>query len=379
MESLPTELLLEITDQLDGSTVSKLARCSRLLHQRVNPLVYRRDVKTGDPNAPFWGAENNLVGTLRHARASGASLHRARFASMPWYEIWDRYPRNRGRQQLRKLRRENRGAQGKALTAEELERRDEDRVRAEFARAEAGGASGSSSTTANDHHHNNGNYIAEFGARQHCQPRERTWKTADPRTFFWWHPLDLAAAMGHTDAVRYLVGVVGAEAAMGSTSRGVCRSLGMCKSRGRRRNLDGPPGRGAAGFGWMIHFAAELAGCAEHVETYREIYRAAHQGSAPDHRFLRLGWEGEGERRDGFAEVKGGGAAVGRQRAARKQRKYYEADHSGRYERRRDREKREEGNQPSAKLDLRGGLSLATRNLRRLGSSFCFIEAGPQA
>jgi hypothetical protein len=273
METLPAELLLMITDRLNDSTVSKLARCSRLLHQRVNPLVYRRDVNTGDPNAPFWGAEKNLVGTLRHARAAGAPLHRVRFASMPWYEIWDRYPRNRSSQQLRKLRRENLGAKGKALTAEELERRDEDRVRAEFATAEAGGASGFS-TAADDQR--NGNYTADFRARRHYPPREVTWKTAEPRTFFWWHPLDLAAVLGHTDAVRYLVGVVGEEAAMGSTSRGLCRSLGMCKSRGRRRSLDGPPGRGALGFGWMIHFAGELTECVGHVETHSEMYRTAH-------------------------------------------------------------------------------------------------------
>jgi len=301
METLPTELLLNITDRLDSSTVSKLARCSRLLHQRANPLVYVRDADTGDPNAPFWGAEKNLVGTLRHARAAGAPVHRVRFASMPWYEIWDRYPRNRGRQQLRKLRRENLGAKGKALTAEELERRDEDRVRAEFARAEADGASGFA-TVADDQR--NGNYTVDVRERQHYQPRRQTWKTAEPRTFFWWHPLDLAAALGHTDAVRYLVGVVGKEAAMSSTSRGLCRSLGTCKSRGRRRNLDGPPGRGALGFGWMIHFAGELAECMGYVET---------------HSFLRPEWEGQGESRDGFVEELGLGASEGHQKAGREQ------------------------------------------------------------
>ncbi|KAK0725520.1 hypothetical protein B0H67DRAFT_570751 [Lasiosphaeris hirsuta] len=159
---LPTELVLEIPQHLDAlSDLAALARTCRSFYQALNQVLYRRDVESGDPVSPFWGAEKGVVNTLHHANVAGADLSRWRQSSQPWSDM---LPSNHAHPQT--------------------EVPPADRLGASF--LERGG----------DHH-----------VPQAAQ--------------YWWHPLDVAALFGHAQAVRYLASA-GVDVAS-STSRGLCK------------------------------------------------------------------------------------------------------------------------------------------------------------
>ena len=84
MDTLPEELLLEICVHLQlPPELAALALVSRRFYRIANPILYKRDVASGAPSAPFWAAENNQLGTLQHAREAGADLHECRLFDRP--------------------------------------------------------------------------------------------------------------------------------------------------------------------------------------------------------------------------------------------------------------------------------------------------------
>jgi ankyrin repeat protein len=74
--NLPMEILLSITDYLDDSGMSALARTNKGVHSLLNELLYRRDITHSNrfrSRSLTWAAEKGVVGTIQ--RAVHASRH----------------------------------------------------------------------------------------------------------------------------------------------------------------------------------------------------------------------------------------------------------------------------------------------------------------
>ncbi|KAK0713300.1 hypothetical protein B0T26DRAFT_781929 [Lasiosphaeria miniovina] len=84
--TLPAEIILELPQHLESiHDLAALARTSARLHSLLNAELYRRDVASGLPVAPYWAAETGQLATIRHSHAAGARLDR------PWYSHRPRY------------------------------------------------------------------------------------------------------------------------------------------------------------------------------------------------------------------------------------------------------------------------------------------------
>ncbi|KAK1760209.1 hypothetical protein QBC47DRAFT_427216 [Echria macrotheca] len=253
MESLPTELILEIPHHLpdDLADLAALTRTSRHFYRILNPVLYKRDVQSGAPRAPFWAAETGSVGTLRHARAAGADLDETRLFSKPRGHMSDPYG-------IDGLTLASRGAGAGAARQTARKRRNS---------AGAVGAVGVGAAVA---------FLDWAGD-------VRTVAAAAPR--FWWHPVDLAAYFGHGGVVEYLASEVGVSMSL-SRSRGLCEfncRPGLSEAFGSE-GLLGMEGvsqvvRGVAEvpvrpqLNWAIHSPAQLARCAGHRELAVLIQR----------------------------------------------------------------------------------------------------------
>ena len=206
MDSLPTELLLEIPHHLTStSDLASLARTNRRLHLIINNLLYKRDATSPFPVAPFYGAENGVVNTLRHAQAAGANLGEKRLFVKPRSEYGSRW----WYAQLPSL--------SAATQSVSLRKR-----RSMSAFLDGG-----------------------FGASA---------------SRYWWHPLDIAAFFGHDEAVRFLV-EEGTASVSRSRSRGLCEfTLPGCGRSGVElaRRLESE---------WTVHSAMEAACCGGYREV----------------------------------------------------------------------------------------------------------------
>ncbi|KAK3346898.1 hypothetical protein B0T25DRAFT_290330 [Lasiosphaeria hispida] len=214
MESLPTELVLEIPQHLDSlGDLASLARTCRRFYQTLNQALYRRDAESGDPVAPFWGAEKGVVNTLHHASVAGADLSQSRVSWRPWSDMANPH--------LPTLQQPT--GQG---------------------RAPAGAA---------DLH-----YGASF--------LERGNVTAPQVVQYWWHPLDLAAFSGRVQVIRYLASV-GVDVSS-SSSKGLCKFQCIPEMAAAADGRGIPIGRP---FDWAIHTALQIADCAGHQQAARVI------------------------------------------------------------------------------------------------------------
>ncbi|KAK2808831.1 hypothetical protein FQN50_004307 [Emmonsiellopsis sp. PD_5] len=70
LETLPTELLLDIAARLGYPELSRLARCNKLLHRRVEPLIYENNHK----EIMRWACANGNLAAIRLAASYGASV-----------------------------------------------------------------------------------------------------------------------------------------------------------------------------------------------------------------------------------------------------------------------------------------------------------------
>ncbi|KAK4447787.1 hypothetical protein QBC34DRAFT_381921 [Podospora aff. communis PSN243] len=247
MDSLPTELLLEIPHHLTStSDLASLARTSKRLNLIINPLLYQRDVKSRNPISPFWAAERGLIGTLRYAQAAGADL---------------------------------------------LKRRDFCKPRSEYGP--------------------HWQYVepAVTTVPGGASPRKRRsmssfldGSAANPLPRYWWRPLDVAAFFGQADTVQFLVEEVEGADVLRSRSRGLCAfAMPRCGRSGveASRRLESE---------WTVHDVMELASCGGHhdvAELLREL------ASAPKVEKMQNGWENIGKGTERAAERSGKGASFG--------------------------------------------------------------------
>ncbi|KAK0649309.1 hypothetical protein B0T16DRAFT_389382 [Cercophora newfieldiana] len=244
MDSLPTELLLEIPHHLPStSDLASLSLASKRLYLIVNPLLYRRDASSEHPVAPFWGAEHNLLNTLRHSYAAGADLHRRRDFSKPRSAYGPRW-------------RYVEPSTGSLPEGRQLRKR-----RSMSAFLDGG--------------------------------------VAAPLPRYWWRPVDAAAFFGHGEVVRFLVEEVKGVDVVLLRSRGLCAfGLPGCGRPGvqveRRLEVE-----------WTVHGVREAASCGGHrkvADLVRELQGEVETGRKGD-----VG-KGTGDGEVGFGKDAGAGA-----------------------------------------------------------------------
>ncbi|KAL2120335.1 hypothetical protein VTJ04DRAFT_4361 [Mycothermus thermophilus] len=72
---LPAEIVLLIDELLDLPSRLALSRTNRRFYSLINPVIYRDNVRLAGASSLFWGADNGLLGTVKHAVAAGADIN----------------------------------------------------------------------------------------------------------------------------------------------------------------------------------------------------------------------------------------------------------------------------------------------------------------
>ncbi|KAJ9142915.1 Transient receptor potential cation channel subfamily A member 1 [Pleurostoma richardsiae] len=72
---LPTELVILIANLLQQPDQASLASTSRFFHHIVNPIIYTNDIRHNGSSCVYWGTEQGVLGTLKHALTYGADLN----------------------------------------------------------------------------------------------------------------------------------------------------------------------------------------------------------------------------------------------------------------------------------------------------------------
>ncbi|OAX78191.1 hypothetical protein ACJ72_07504 [Emergomyces africanus] len=74
--SFPSELILHIADEIPNKQdLNNLSQTCRDLHFLLNSYLYRRDAKSGNPQALFWAAYKGHIPTARKTLSHGADIH----------------------------------------------------------------------------------------------------------------------------------------------------------------------------------------------------------------------------------------------------------------------------------------------------------------
>ncbi|KAK3376463.1 hypothetical protein B0T24DRAFT_700056 [Lasiosphaeria ovina] len=244
--TLPAEIILELPQHLDSiHDLAALARTSVRLHILLNAELYRRDVASGLPVAPYWAAETGQLATIRHSHAAGARLDR------PWYSPKPRY----------KFDDDDGDGSGAAIS---------------LYRPATFTTTTIATTTP-----------GPGAARSFLDLLTSVPLTPDTdlppslRCFFhecWWHVLDLAAYHGHGDVVRFVADALDDDALAAQlhpagSSRGLCARCPLevdisaiaAAGLGGSRGLPSATRRAGAAAG--LHSAAALATCAGHADV----------------------------------------------------------------------------------------------------------------
>jgi ankyrin repeat protein len=74
LSDLPTELVLDITDQLDDAGMNALARTNSQIYQFLNTYLYRRDVTRLRSRSMTWAIKNGVEATVQQALDAGGHL-----------------------------------------------------------------------------------------------------------------------------------------------------------------------------------------------------------------------------------------------------------------------------------------------------------------
>ncbi|KAK5790755.1 hypothetical protein VI817_008042 [Penicillium citrinum] len=74
IESLPDELILQITSFSSESSLAALARTNRHLQQICTPILYRHNVLYNNSSALEWAAHSGRMDTLQKSLFAGAPL-----------------------------------------------------------------------------------------------------------------------------------------------------------------------------------------------------------------------------------------------------------------------------------------------------------------
>jgi F-box associated protein len=65
VSNLPSEMILDIADQLDDAGMNALARTNRRMYDLLNKRLYRRDVAESRYRSLTWVARNGMEATVR--------------------------------------------------------------------------------------------------------------------------------------------------------------------------------------------------------------------------------------------------------------------------------------------------------------------------
>lgn len=74
METLPAELLLQITSYLPESALASLSRTNRYLHHLTNPVLYDHNIRHNHSSALSWAAKTGQLSTFQKILEAGGSL-----------------------------------------------------------------------------------------------------------------------------------------------------------------------------------------------------------------------------------------------------------------------------------------------------------------